>query len=151
MRLFPSILHCALLACLGGCFQDGANTKSEILPLDYQTSYSLKRGCIPDTAQSHGTGYTLVRANDIAVNAVGFPFPEGSVLVSERHQDPSCSSLAEIRVMAKQAAGYAPDMGDWRWQRVNSIQRVLEDGKLSACASCHNSQCLTSDSVCSMR
>jgi len=50
--------------------------------------------------------------------------------------------------MAKQSAGYYSAGGDWRWQRLDSNQRVQQDGKLDTCASCH-AKCSGSDYLCS--
>jgi hypothetical protein len=39
--------------------------------------------------------------------------------------------------MAKENPGYDPGNHDWHWQRLDSNQRVLEDGKVANCSSCH--------------
>jgi hypothetical protein len=144
LRISPFIL---LLAC-GGCFEDTSSVKSAILPPDYQTQFLLARTCQADTNNAHGQGYQIIRANALAMQ--GPPYAPGSVFVSELHRDPACTNLQAIHALAKEEPGYDPANGDWHWQRLSSLQRVLDDGKLAACATCH-ADCALSDRICSRR
>lgn len=133
---------------IGGCFEDTATSRNLVLPADYGTSFTQVQTCLPDTAQGHGLGYQVIRANEVAQQ--GPPYPPGSIFVSERHSDASCASLLEIFVMSKEKPGYNSLGGDWHFQRLNSIQRVLEDGSIGTCLSCHQ-VCMTSDYLCARR
>jgi hypothetical protein len=137
MKLARALL--ALPAALAlGCFQDSTAQHSTFLPLDYQTSFQPARTCRSVTA--HGLAYQRVLANAPAATPYtvsGSPLPTGSVLVGEQHADPSCTSLVEIYLMAKAEPGYDTAADDWRWQRLDANQRVLEDGRLRKCSACH--------------
>jgi hypothetical protein len=144
MRTSPFLLMLAL----AGCFEDTSSIKSAFLPPDYQTQFLLARACQADTGNAHGQGYQIIRANNLGMQ--GPPYAPGSVFVSELHGDPGCTSLQSIYAIAKEEPGYDPGNGDWHWQRLSSIQRVLDDGKLATCATCH-AACAPSDRVCSRR
>ena len=128
----------ALAVLLGGCFQDSTPQHSEFVPLDYQSKLQEVRTCRPVPA--HGLGYQRVLANDVAAlpyTSSNYPLPAGSVVLAEQHNDPTCMSLDGFYLMAKENPGYDPDAADWRWQRLDMFQRVLEDGKLQTCSGCH--------------
>jgi hypothetical protein len=136
MRRLPAGLILPLL--LGGCFQDSTPQHSDFLPFDYQVSFPEVRGCrsVPD----HGLTYERVLANPLAAvpyTAGSYPLPTGSVVVAEQHLEASCRSLNGFYLMAKENPGYDQAGADWRWQRLDLYQRVLEDGRLQACSSCH--------------
>ncbi|MBN2575542.1 MAG: hypothetical protein JXP73_13340 [Deltaproteobacteria bacterium] len=121
-----------------GCFQDSTPQHSDFVPLDYQTTFQAVRTC--RSVPAHGLVYLKVLANAVAAapyTAGVSPLPSGSVLVGEHHADPSCNSLIDIYLMAKADPGYDVEAGDWRWQRLDANQRVLEDGHLQKCSSCH--------------
>ncbi len=133
----------------GGCFQDSTPQHSTFLPLDYQSKLQVVRTCRP--VPDHGLGYQRVLANDVAAvpyTAGNYPLPVGSVVVAEQHTEASCSSLNGFYLMAKEKPGYDPLAGDWHWQRLDLFQRVLEDGRLSTCSSCH-AQPTCNDFLCS--
>ena len=124
---------------LAGCFQDSTHQHSAFLPLtSYQTSFQVVRACRAITV--HDMGYQRVLANSIAVSPYGngsYPLPAGSVVVAEQHDDPSCNTLNGFYLMAKEQPGYDTANADWHWQRLDANQRVLEDGRLQTCSSCH--------------
>lgn len=125
-------------AMTAGCFQDSTAQRSTLLPFDYQTTFQPVRGCRLNLA--HDNAYQVVFAN--AVGAEPYtsriaPLPAGSVIVAEHHQDPTCSSLTGYTLMAKEGLGYDPPTDDWHWQKLDSNQRVLDDGRLATCSSCH--------------
>jgi hypothetical protein len=123
---------------LAGCFQDSTAQHSAFLPLDYLSQFQAMRTC--RAVADHGLAYERVFANDVAAApyATGnYPLPAGSVVVGEQHGDPSCNSLTGFYLMAKENPGYDPGNHDWHWQRLDSNQRVLEDGKVANCSSCH--------------
>lgn len=128
------------LLVVGACFQDSAPGHSEFLPLEYKTTGGFKnvRACRSVTA--HDDHYEAVFANAIgkdAYLAASYPLPPASVVVAEEHADPACNSLIGFKLMAKEKPGYDGAHGDWHWQQLDANQRVLKDGRLTACSSCH--------------
>jgi hypothetical protein len=138
-----------LAAPLAGCFQDSTPQHSNFLPLDYPKGFPVVRTCRVVT--DHDFAYEKVLANAVAADPYiggSYPLPEGAVVVGEQHGDPSCSSLSGFFLMAKAQPGYDSAGGDWHWQRLDSNQRVLEDGHLQKCSSCH-AQPPCTDHLCS--
>jgi hypothetical protein len=79
-----------------------------------------------------------------------FPFPAGALVVKDEFSDAGCRTPSGATLMRKEPAGYHPSFGDWRWQRLDPAGRVLEDGKVAGCASCHaGPACRARDFVCS--
>lgn len=134
---------------LVGCFQDSTPQHSAFLPLDYQTSFLTVRTC--RAVPAHGPGYQRVLANSVAAGPYtngSYPLPQGSVVVAEQHDEGSCGSLNAFYLMAKEKPGYDNAAADWHWQRLDANQRVLEDGHLQKCSSCH-AQPPCTDFLCS--
>jgi hypothetical protein len=134
-RGYWSALLCVLLV---GCFEDSSPQPSNFLPLDYRTRFAIVRTC--RMVVDHDLSYEKVLANEIGTGPyanASYPLPVGSVVVGEQHGDPSCSSLTGFYLMAKEQPGYDTAGGDWHWQRLDSNQRVVEDGHLDKCSSCH--------------
>ena len=144
-RCLPTLLG----ALLAGCFQDSSPQHSTFLPLDYQQSFQVVRAC--RSVIGHDLAFQRVLADPASAalyTSGSFPLPAGAVVVGEQHGDPSCSSLSGYYLMAKEQLGYDTAGGDWHWQRLDSTQRVVEDGHLAKCASCHaNPPCI--DYLCS--
>lgn len=130
-----------LLACLGaGCFQDSTAQHSTYLPLNYKSTFHMVRTC--RLVVDHANQYQAVFADPIFAadpyTSGNYPLPAGSVVVAEQHGgDPSCNSLMGYYLMAKENPGYASAAGDWRWQELDGNQRVSQDGRITACSSCH--------------
>jgi hypothetical protein len=138
-----------LVLPMAGCFQDSTQQHSTFLPLEYKSSFQPVRTC--RSIANHELAYARVLADSVAADPyVGgvYPLPAGSVVVAEQHSDPSCNSLTGFYLMAKEKPGYDSTAGDWRWQRLDANQRVLEDGKLAKCSSCH-AQPPCNDYLCS--
>ena len=138
-------------ACFLGvaCFQDSTPQHSSFLPLDYQSTFQTVRGC--RLVVSHENRFQLVLANPVAADpytAGSYPLPAGSVAVAEEHGDPSCSSLLGYKLMAKEKPGYDRAAGDWHWQELDVNQRIIQDGRLTKCSSCH-AQPPCNDYLCS--
>jgi hypothetical protein len=134
----PLLPTLALAALAAGCFQDSTPQHSPFIPLDYQASFPEVRSC--RVVADHGLAYQRVLANPIAATPYttgSYPLPAGSVVLAEQHSDPSCMSLTGFYLMAKEKPGYDSANADWHWQRLDPNQRVLEDGRLQKCSSCH--------------
>jgi len=134
----------ALTACLlgVGCFQDSTAQHSAFLPLsNYQATFQVVRDCRLN--EKHGANrYQKVYADpkfavDPYTNET-YPLPAGSVVVAEEHDnDPLCNSLIGYYLMAKEQPGYDTAVHDWHWQELDANQRILQDGRLTTCSSCH--------------
>ena len=146
------ILGWVCLACLfaAGCFQDSTQQHSNLLPLDYKSTWQNVRAC--RLVIQHADQYQLVFANSIAADPYTtgtYPLPAGSVVVAEQHgNDRSCNNLLGYYLMAKEKPGYDTAAGDWHWQELDVNQRVSQDGHLSTCSSCH-AQPPCNDFLCS--
>ena len=144
-----SLWPAGLALLLSGCFQDSAPKHSNYVPLSYPTGFPIVRNC--RLVAGHQNTYELVRANQVAADPytiASYPLPQGSVVVGEQHGgDPSCGSLSGYYLMAKEPAGYDSASGDWHWQDLDLIQRVVQDGRLRTCSSCH-AACIASDFLC---
>ena len=128
------------LVFAAGCFQDSTPQHSAFLPTNtsYHSTFQQVRNCRLVT--EHDSHYEVVFANDVASDpyiTASYPLPAGSVVVAEEHGDPSCNSLVGYKLMAKEKPGYDSTNGDWHWQQLDDNQRVLKDGRLTACSTCH--------------
>jgi len=147
------ILGLALTAYFlgAGCFQDSTAQHSAFLPLNaYPSTFQTVRSCRLNV--SHANQYQQVLANNIAADAYTtgtYPLPAGSVVVAEEHgNDSSCNSLNSYDLMAKEQPGYDSAAHDWHWQELDVNQRIIQDGHLTTCSSCH-AQPPCNDFLCS--
>jgi hypothetical protein len=97
-------------------------------------------------AKAHGphAEYTIVvRVSPDAEAAFreGRPLPVGAMVVKEKYTDRLASGpLHGYAVMAKRAAGFFPDGGDWEYAFVAlAPDRKVSRGRLAECAGCHAS------------
>jgi hypothetical protein len=144
----------ALTACLlaTGCFQDSTAQHSAFLPLSYPSTFQVVRTCRLSVALSNQ--YLRVLADTFFAadpyTSGTYPLPAGSVVVAEEHgSDSSCNSLMGYNLMAKEKPGYNSAVGDWHWQELDANQRIIQDGKLTTCSSCHAQPPCNSDFLCS--
>ncbi len=134
-----------------GCFQDSTPQHSGFLPLNYQSTFTIVRTCRLNV--QHANQYQVVFADptfaaDPYTNGI-YPLPAGSVVVAEEHgNDSFCNSLTGFYLMAKEQPGYDTAVHDWHWQELDANQRVLQDGHLTTCSSCH-AQPPCNDFLCS--
>ncbi len=144
----------AICLLLGACFQDSTPQVSTYLPLNYQPLFQTVRTCRLLAAAPHNNSYQVVLANDVAYDPytnADYPLPQGSVVVAEEHGgDSSCSSggVTGFYLMSKQQPGYDSAANDWRWQQLDANQRLLADGHLKTCSTCH-ANCAVYDFLCS--
>lgn len=69
------------------------------------------------------------------------PFPVGTMIVKQ-HLGEDGAPLGGATVLAKQAAGYAPETGDWLWARFGNDGALAESGPsgdVDYCIGCHQS------------
>jgi hypothetical protein len=65
--------------------------------------------------------------------------PVGAMLVKDSFEHKvDGETQGPVFVMEKKEKGYDPDHGDWRWMVVTAKGEVAGDGKLQACAACHD-------------
>jgi hypothetical protein len=140
-----------MLCALGACEENVNPVPNSLLPMDYRSTYATVRNCRPSI--DHDLRYIVVLTSPQATDAYRsgpYPFAPGAVVVKEEYADPSCRGLVGWTLMRKEPAGYDPGFGDWRWQKVDGEGKVLQDGKLDRCRSCHASQssCRLRDFTC---
>lgn len=63
--------------------------------------------------------------------------PEPGVLVAADLVHPGSSDVALRYVMRREAPGFFPEGGDWRYAVLGSDGSVQKQGKLTLCARCH--------------
>lgn len=108
-----------------------------LLPADYAATFTLVRECRQSIDHSP---HFRVLADALAVGPYltrGAPFPVGAVLVKEDYADAGCTALKGFAVMKREPPGYDPEAGDWHWQRIKPGGRIVDDGRVTGCRSCH--------------
>ncbi|MBL8602659.1 MAG: hypothetical protein JNK72_12115 [Myxococcales bacterium] len=137
------------LAVLGvvSC-SDPTEPVRSLAPDGYRARYVEVRGCRSTldhlSAASTGAAASNIRVlidpdAAAAYRANAAVLAAGTTVIKEEFTDPGCTQLSALTIMQKQAAGYDPAHGDWRWQRVRvSDQAVLEDGVVARCWRCHD-------------
>ncbi len=109
-----------------------------LFPESYRAIYEEVRGC--RRSADHDLEYIRVlvppevKAAYLSREA---PFPVGTLIVKEQYADSLCTDLAGFTAMRRAEAGYAPMGGDWFWQRLEADRRVLEQGRIARCTTCH--------------
>jgi hypothetical protein len=108
-----------------------------VFPDDYASTYQEVRDC--RRSPDHDLNYIRVLASPDAVapyQGRTLPFPVGAVVLKAEYADDACDDLDRFTVMRKEEAGYAPDSGDWSWQRVSRDFKVepIDDAR---CIGCH--------------
>jgi len=135
------------------CADVDAPQPADPLPVDYSSRFVEVLSC--RISVEHGLAHVLVRAApehaDNYRSGGAAPFPEGALIVKEQYADGQCRSLNGYTVMRKELAGYDPAAHDWKWSRLDRRQRLLEEGKLTACSRCHLRTCPARDLTCAER
>lgn len=117
---------------------DDPSAPLRIFPEDYAASYQQVRDC--RRSSDHDLLYVRVLADPVALAPYqnrDVPFPEGSTLVKEEYVDDQCTDLERWTAMKREAPGYAPEGGDWHWQRIDKGGAVELDGTPQSCTGCH--------------
>lgn len=115
-------------------------------PADYRSHYEELRDCRP--SHEHELNHIRVFASPSANEpyrrlSPDFPYPVGALLVKEEYELEGCrpEDFKGYTVMVKEAPGYAPEAGDWRWQQVTANREVVEEGTIGRCIYCHRFHC----------
>ena len=84
----------------------------------------------------HGSFLTtyLNKSAAEAVNMKTGKLPDGSIVVKENYSPEK--KLAAITVMYRKA-GYNPEAGDWFWLKYGPDGKIMAEGKVAGCTSCH--------------
>jgi hypothetical protein len=136
------------LLLLGGCFQQSGPSTSKLLPSDGVASYRQVRTCRPSV--THNSNYMVVYANALAQSdylAGNYPLLQGSTIVTAETDQANCTGGTGFTLMFKEALGYNPAAGDWRWQKLDAQREVLQDGRVQECINCH-AKCGPYDYTC---
>ncbi len=136
----------AAMALLGliACAEEEA-PRAALYPADFMSSWHEARDC--RHSHEHELNHIRVFANDLAkvpydTLSADQPYLPGATLVKVQYDDEDCTQLLGYTVLARQAVGYSPGTFDWRWQRLDAEERVLEDGPhLPRCLACHAVHC----------
>jgi hypothetical protein len=140
-------LTCAALNT--GCDPTSPEPES-LLPAALAADFVTVRDCRPSI--DHDLRRILIRVEAGMTERYErgpYPLPSGTLIVKEEFDDPDCATRAGWTLMQKQPPGYDARAGDWRWQRLDAQGKVLEDGRLTRCSSCHaDSACRARDFAC---
>lgn len=146
-RFGPGSLFLSCLLAAVGC---GSPPAASLLPADYPAGFQEVRDC--RSSVEHGLSHIVVKVGDTLAGRYDrgpYPFDPGTLVVKEEFSDAACTTLVGIALMSKQAPGFDPRFGDWRWQRLDASRALREDGPLPRCASCHTAAaCRRRDFVC---
>lgn len=146
------LLSLLLVACCVACGDSGSTTPEAEpwYPADYMSSYTEVLGCRnPSTEHQLRAIRVHVRPSEAGLyidsrDSTGAVFPEGTVIIKTEYLDDNCASSPIRRaVMRKRHASSSADISDWEWQVVDNSDRVVEEGQLNDCSSCHttNTHC----------
>jgi hypothetical protein len=127
-----------LAACPGGPEPSpDAALGPSLLPADYRQRFVEVRDC---RSSVEHLGFIVIKTEPgvvAAYNQGPYPLAAGTLIIKEEFSDRGCQVPTGWTLMQKQAAGYDDRWGDWLWQRLDATGRVLEDGKVARCGSCH--------------
>jgi hypothetical protein len=81
-----------------------------------------------------------VYANELGKRALDehAPAAEGAAFAVEHTERASTPRPGPLMLMEKEAKGYAPARGDWRYVAVTASGAVALDGAETSCADCHD-------------
>jgi len=130
------------IAILGGCAQVDSPNYEKVLPSDYRNAFVQVRGC--RASIDHDLAYVIVRTRPEMASVYDsgpYPFPSGTLVVKEQYRDSSCQDLSGYTAMRKEGSGYFPAGADWQWYTLDTLERVVQNGKVERCAGCHRQQC----------
>lgn len=137
----PLFAALVLFGSMGGsgCGDDDVGL-APVFPADYEDTYTEVRDC--RQSGDHDLNVVRVLADPIALAAYADrtqPFPIGATVIKEEYAfgDVDCTGpITQWTVMQKLEVGTAPDMLDWRWQRVDASRNVIEEDT-PRCWGCH--------------
>lgn len=135
------LLAAALLGCSGE--EPEAPAPEPIFPADFETAWQEARSC----RFSHDHE---LRSSRVFADADAFvpyttwsePYPPGATIVKIEYEDDLCQKVQGYSAMQKLVVGSEPELGDWRWQKLDAELRVRSSADLPArCIGCHAYHC----------
>jgi hypothetical protein len=149
LTLALGALVAGVSACPGSEPEPPPPLGPSLLPADYKQRFVEVRNC---RSSVEHLPYIVIKTEPAVVagyNQGPYPLPIGTLVVKEEFSDRACQSLTGWTLMLKQGPGYDDRFGDWKWQRLDATGKVIEDGKVSRCGSCHaRVECRARDFVC---
>jgi hypothetical protein len=129
-----------------GDFHAWTRVNQRPVPISSQLD-TLCRGLIPEEAARLAGDPHMHKFIDVWVNPMGKKamfdggkFPEGSMIVKEKHKDFN-GPVDMSTVMIKRGGGYNPTCGDWEFLTLDaSGQKVTSRGRIESCMKCHRDQ-----------
>lgn len=118
-----------------------------LFPANYQQTYTVVRGTRLSLEHPDSVIVYCDPINDDAYLEGTYPFAEGTIIVKTSYASPAANTVIGYTVMAKGPSGTSPAGGDWIWQEVDADRRVIREGVLQDCISCH-SDCEDRDFTC---
>jgi hypothetical protein len=110
-------------------------------PLDYLCRPATIKDSIQTSANPHRKKWFTVFMNPAAqkplLDARAPRFPAGSVVVKEKVTDKEGKHPELLTAMVKRQKGFNPKSGDWEYVVAGADGRVIQQGRLDNCASCH--------------
>ncbi len=149
MRFWLAALAVVPLA-FAACAQVDDPYLERVLPATYKADYFEVRAC--RASIDHDLAYVIVRTlPELAgqYQSGPYPLPAGSLVVKEHYSDARCTQTSGWSVMRKEGPGYDSSGGDWQWFRLDRFRRVMEEGKVRRCSSCHTA-CSEHDFLCGL-
>lgn len=128
----------AILGCPAPPGDDGGLDADPIFPADVETAFTEAREC--RTSIDHDLRHFKVFTDALAQGPYAnrdAPFPEGATVVKVEYADEGCTDVVGYTAMKKLAEGSDSNALDWHWQQTEADRRVLEDGSVQRCYTCH--------------
>lgn len=110
-----------------------------LYPENYRDTYTEVRNCRNSIEHDLMRIRVLASPETLAAYQNRTPFPVGALLVKEQFDSPDtdCSGpIINVTVMQKLAAGEDPDALDWKWQKTDIDNKVI-DLDVQSCTGCH--------------
>lgn len=140
----------AVVLVFGGCSDDDSTSPPDsepFFPENFRDTYTIVR----DARRSVDHPDSIIVYCDpfnanAYVNGI-YPLAEGAIVVKTRFESPAANTVTGYDVMAKGPSGTSPDGGDWIWQEIDANRRVIREGIIQDCISCHTA-CQDDDFLC---
>ncbi|HEV7681380.1 MAG TPA: cytochrome P460 family protein [Pyrinomonadaceae bacterium] len=111
--------------------------------MDLRTAILCGRPTLPDdNPNPHSTRYISVYVNQLGresmMTRLKPEFPQGSIIVKEKVNDPRAKNPELLTAMVKREKGYNPESGDWEYFVLDgSASTIKAQGKIEKCQTCH--------------
>ncbi len=80
----------------------------------------------------------FTRSGSAATTGSDGSYPEGTMILKRKYQDPQGRTTELFTGMLKREKGYNPEAGDWEFFAIDSRgEQVTEFGRIDSCIACH--------------